>query len=288
LQAWGPSVAVGADETISVAWHESCTRQACSFFDDRGVWMASLDAATGDLLSRDRLTTGNESYPVLARFDQPDPDRNATFMAWTKGDEEPFSLEVVVPADGNRVIATLSETGERIWSSLVELAPIDGHAGVLHWQEGSVANGFTFFLADVDPGAETVGTARPLMTASLQDHEGFCSRVETDGSGTLAWLSAFATGPDAQPGDPWATTITVRLSEDGGHTFGDAIPIDFLLPPREPGGMDAVPEDSLCPAIAISESGKLFIAWQRVVWSQSFRLLTSVGTAGTPCAGPPA
>jgi hypothetical protein len=290
LQALWPSLAMDKSGHVRIAWQEICSSgySTCEF-EDRGVSLATVEAATGEVLTSNRITHANEETPTLGAFDDPAVPGDGLFMAFSESFDtisSPNTVKVVLPGDGNSVVGTPAEGVRQVWPQSFKLARIDGTHGALHWEEGSGTGGHSFFLADIDAVTPSVGPARRILDVPLDQYRYYCSRVETDGAGTLAWLSSLSLREDNANGERIPTTIEVRLSRDGGHTFADPIPLDFLLEPLA-FGRDGQSDDSACPAIAISTSGKLFVAWNRNNYPTPMNnvVLTTVGIPGRPCAG---
>jgi len=280
-QTFSPSLATDKNGTTVLAWNSGCDYHVpdCSS-EGAGTHLASLHP-DGTHVLLDRLLSPGGASPTPVGFDDGQAGSDGLMAAWLGWRNYEYHLDVVIPSENSQPLATVSGQGGPF-----QFVRLDSQRGVLHWQEVDADGGRSFYLADVDAVAKTVGTARLLMSHRAADYQYYCSHITTNGAGLLAWRASGVLNEEAPSGKTRPTEGAIHISRDGGTTFGDPIPLDFLLPPFYSYEVGQV-YDGWCPAIALSETEQLLVAWRRETDGGPEKVvMTRVGSSTRPCMDP--
>lgn len=260
-------------DRVFLTWRDECPySDQCPFPDSQGLHMIVRNGERSLLERSEQLAGINKWDPLFAWVN------GRLVMTWVDANlgTGRWAVQAVDYASGLAPVDEIAAFTPYIRSRYF-FETASGN-GVVHWQQGE-STSRDFYLSDYDSASRTFSEPRLLFSAPRDQHL-YCSRISTDPSRNLVWLSALG-GKFAQAQDePTPVERVVRFSTDNGATFGKPIPLDFLLPYKVSG-----PEhnsDDVCPVVAAGADGELFVVWEHREAHDGSYSSPVQATSGTP------
>lgn len=259
-------------ERVYLTWREECPygSDQCYQPNLQGLHMLVRKDGGDTFERREQLTGINKYDPLFAWIN------NSLVMTWVDKAlfSDDFAIQVVDYAAGLTPVDQVSGLRPHVRSrSFFETT--DGN-GILHWEHTWDRGAY---IADYNSTTRTLSAPRLLMSAPADQHEYYCSKISMDPQGGLAWLSVLSAKSEGAS-VPLPAERTVRLSNDGGATFGAPIRLDFLLPQQYLG--TEYESDALFPFIAAKSDKELYVVWEHNEKKDGAVTAPVQATSGTP------